>query len=314
MGDLITDWLCYNSDIPSNFINLHGFSQVIQTTTGIDKSTKCPFSYQVNFLILFTEVELSCIIKSTATTNPRIEWKKLTSKDPIYVFYQENMKDPFSRRFTLLPPASLSIQNASRTDSGSYRCEVVAENDVKTLAEITINLTVQVKPVKPRCSVPKAVPVGKSAELHCSENEGHPQPNYYWYRDGDQLPEDSRSEQKFNKSSFTLNRSSGTLKFMAVNKGDTGKYHCVVRNAAGSSQCEAQIMDVYDINIAAVIVGVLVVILVLVLISAGICCAYKRGYFASKKSINSHRTKADDVDYIQGDNEGDFRHKSSFVI
>lgn len=38
-----------------------------------------------------------------------------------------------------------------------------------------------------------------------------------------------------------------------------------------------------DLNIGGIIGGVLVVIAVLVLITLGICCAYRRGYFANSK-------------------------------
>lgn len=38
-----------------------------------------------------------------------------------------------------------------------------------------------------------------------------------------------------------------------------------------------------DLNIGGIIGGVLVVLAVLVLITLGICCAYRRGYFANGK-------------------------------
>lgn len=68
-----------------------------------------------------------------------------------------------------------------------------------------------VKPVTPRCRVPKAVPVGKSASLHCQENEGYPAPIYSWYRNSEPLPTDSKSNAKFQNSSFILNPETGTL-------------------------------------------------------------------------------------------------------
>lgn len=38
-----------------------------------------------------------------------------------------------------------------------------------------------------------------------------------------------------------------------------------------------------DLNISGIIGGVLVVLTVLALITAGICCAYRRGYFINNK-------------------------------
>lgn len=68
-----------------------------------------------------------------------------------------------------------------------------------------------VKPVVPRCSVPKSVPVGKSAELHCVEDDGFPKSRYQWFRNKEEIPEDPKSSPKFFNSSYTLNGEMGTL-------------------------------------------------------------------------------------------------------
>ncbi|XP_028666257.1 junctional adhesion molecule 3B [Erpetoichthys calabaricus] len=265
----------------------------------------------------FQSVELSCIIKATSTPSPRIEWKK-TSKDIVtFVYFQNKVSGPLENRAVLRDRASLFIQNTTRSDSGLYRCEVSAPIDSKMLGEVFIELTVQVKPVAPRCHVPKSVPVGKSAELLCAENEGYPPPTYRWYRNGDQIPEDPRSSHKFLNSSYAMDLNAGTLKFRSVKKVDAGEYFCVAQNPAGTARCGSQKMEVYDIDIVGIIIGVLVVVIVLVCITVGICCAYKRGYFVSKKQASSNYkppTKGDGVDFVRGDEEGDFRHKSSFVI
>ncbi|KAK2099816.1 Junctional adhesion molecule C [Saguinus oedipus] len=186
-------------------------------------------------------------------------------------------------RAEILGKTSLKIWNVTRTDSALYRCEVVARNDRKEIDEIIIELTVQVKPVTPVCRVPKAVPVGKMATLHCQESEGHPRPHYSWYRNDVPLPTDSRANPRFRNSSFHLNSETGTLVFSAVHKDDSGRYYCIASNDAGSARCEEQEMEVYDLNIGGIIGGVLVVLAVLALITLGICCAYRRGYFINSK-------------------------------
>ncbi|XP_064424734.1 junctional adhesion molecule 3B isoform X3 [Latimeria chalumnae] len=265
----------------------------------------------------FNEIELSCIIKSIHTPNPRIEWKKIRRGETTHVYYNGAFMGPLQNRAKISGAASILIMNTTRTDSGTYRCEVVAPMDSKTLDEISIELIVQVKPVTPSCVVPKAVPVGKSASLHCTEDEGYPLPTYRWYKDNQILPLDPKTSVDFANSTYSLDQKTGTLSFSAVSKKDKGTYHCEAENLAGSAKCEAQLMDVYDINIAGIIGGVMVVILVLVLITSGICCAYKRGYFANKEKKGKNYkapVKADGMDYVRTDDEGDFRHKSSFVI
>ncbi|XP_056400452.1 junctional adhesion molecule C isoform X2 [Hyla sarda] len=265
----------------------------------------------------FQRVELSCIIKNTNTDNPRVEWKKMRNDDVSYVYFDKMIQGDLRNRAEIKGGISLVIFNASRTDTGRYRCEVAAAEDQKRFAEITVNLTVTVKPVTPQCRVPKAVPVGKTAVLHCQENEGYPNSVYRWYRNSEALPDDSKASIKFLNSSFTLNSSSGILLFSAVNKGDMGQYHCIASNSAGSARCDAQLLEVYDLNIGGIVGGILVVVVVLALITVGICCAYRKGYFAnSRPSGKSYKnaSKTDGVNYLRTSDEGDFRHKSSFVI
>ncbi|CAB1316587.1 unnamed protein product [Coregonus sp. 'balchen'] len=257
----------------------------------------------------FESIELSCLIESISTNDPRIEWKKIKDGEPSYVYFEKKISGDLEGRARIREPATLVITNATRSDSASYRCEVTAPIDQKTFDEILINLVVRVKPVVPKCAVPKSVPVGKAAELRCVEDEGFPKSQYQWFRNKEEIPDDPKTSPKFFNSSYTLNAETGTLKFSAVRKDDSGEYFCRAKNDAGHSE--------YDINIAGIILGVLVVVVVLLCITVGICCAYKRGYFVSQKQTgNNYKApaKGDGVDYVRTEDEGDFRHKSSFVI
>lgn len=257
------------------------------------------------------------MIESITTTKPRIEWKKIKNGDPSYVYFDNQISGDLERRAKIREPATLVILNATRSDSADYRCEVTAPNDQKSFDEILISLTVRVKPVVPRCSVPKSIPVGKPAELHCLEDEGYPKSQYQWFRNKEEIPLDPKSSPKFFNSTYTLDGEMGTLKFSAVRKEDAGEYYCRAKNEAGISECGPQMMEVYDINIAGIILGVVVVVMVLLCITVGIFCAYKRGYFTSQKQTgNNYKppAKGDGVDYVRTEDEGDFRHKSSFVI
>ncbi|NXA51023.1 JAM3 protein, partial [Nothocercus julius] len=88
-------------------------------------------------------VELSCIIKSTVTLNPRIEWKKIRDGETSYVFFDNKMQGDFATRAEILSQTSLMIKNTTRMDTATYRCEVAALSDTKTIDEINIQLTVQ---------------------------------------------------------------------------------------------------------------------------------------------------------------------------
>ncbi|ELW65017.1 Junctional adhesion molecule C [Tupaia chinensis] len=254
----------------------------------------------------FESVELSCIITDSHANDLRIEWKKIQDGETAYVFFENKIQGDLAGRAELLGQSSLKIWNVTRRDSALYRCEVVARGDRKEVDEIAVELAVQVKPVTPTCRVPKAVPVGKTATLYCQESEGYPRPHYSWYRNSVPLPTDSRANPRFRNSSFLLNSETGTLVFSAVHKEDSGRYYCIAANDAGTAKCEEQEMEVYDLNIGGIIGGVLVVLVVLLLITLGICCAYRRGYFiSSKQEGESYKTpgKLDGVSYIRTDEE-----------
>ncbi|XP_076835909.1 junctional adhesion molecule 3B [Brachyhypopomus gauderio] len=265
----------------------------------------------------FEQIELSCLIESISTVKPRIEWKKIKDGKPSYVYFGGQIAGDLENRARIREPATLVILNATRSDTAHYRCEVTAPEDQKNFDEILIDLVIRVKPVVPTCFVPKSVPVGQSAELLCVEKEGFPKSQYQWFRNNEEIPEDPKSSPKFLNSSYMMNSATGILKFSDVKKEDDAQYHCRAKNEAGMAQCAPQRMEVYDINVASIVLGVLVVVLVLLCIAGGIYCAYRRGYLTSQNQTgNNYKApgKNEGVDYVRTEDEGDFRHKSSFVI
>ncbi|RVE64315.1 hypothetical protein OJAV_G00145260 [Oryzias javanicus] len=265
----------------------------------------------------FDSIELSCVIESISTIDPRIEWKKITSEGPSYVYFNKKISGDLENRAEIHTMSTLVIKNATRSDTAKYRCEVTAADDHRSFDEIVIDLVVRVKPVVPKCRVPKAVPFGKSTELSCVEEEGFPRSQYKWFKNQEEVPLDPKASPKFFNSSYTLSAETGALKFAAVRKEDAGEYSCRAQNDAGFAECPPQKMEVYDIDIVGIALGVLVVVVVLLCITVGICCAYKQGYFSSQKqTTNNYKVpaKGDGVDYVRTEDEGDFRHKSSFVI
>ncbi|KAG8008182.1 Junctional adhesion molecule C [Nibea albiflora] len=254
----------------------------------------------------FDKIELSCLIESISTTNPRIEWKKITNEGPSYVYFDKRISGDLENRAVIREPATLVITNATRSDTAKYRCEVTAADDQKSFDEIVIDLVVRVKPVVPKCSVPKSVPFGKSAELSCVEDEGFPKSQYQWFKSREEIPIDPKTSHTFFNSSYLLNAETGTLKFISVRKEDAGEYFCRAKNDAGFAECPPQMMEVYDIDVVGIVMGVLVVVIVLLSITAGICCAYKRGFFSSQKQTgNNYKVpaKGDGVDYVRTEDE-----------
>lgn len=121
-----------------------------------------------HFCLRPAEIELSCLIESISTTNPRIEWKKITNEGPSYVYFEKKISGngprpagvplckpcppltpaPLStgdleNRAVIREPATLLITNATRSDTAKYRCEVTAADDQKSFDELVIDLVVR---------------------------------------------------------------------------------------------------------------------------------------------------------------------------
>ncbi|CAL8373808.1 unnamed protein product [Gadus morhua 'NCC'] len=264
----------------------------------------------------FEPIELTCLIESISTNNPRIEWKKIKNGIPSYVYFQNRISGDLEHRAQLREPANILIFNATRTDTAEYRCEVAAIDDQRHFDEILINLAVRVRPVVPRCSVPDAVTVGTSSELRCLENEGFPAAQYRWFHNNEELPLDPKTSPRLINSSYTINQDTGSLKFRRVKKDDAGEYYCQAKNDAGHAQCPPQKMEVYDIDIVGIFLKSLAAFVAFICITVGICHAHKHGCFSSKDhSDNNYKTPGHEHGVVYGDpDEGHFRHKSSFVI
>ncbi|XP_019729780.1 junctional adhesion molecule C-like [Hippocampus comes] len=277
----------------------------------------------------FEPVELTCIIHFASTYNLRIEWKKIRNGIPSYVYYRRKIVGDLENRAQLREPASMLIFNATRTDTAEYRCEVAYNDGSGEFDEIKINLEVRVKPVEPQCSVPKAVTVGMAAELQCLENEGFPAPVYRWFRNNEELPQDPKNSPKFINATYTMNTSTGSLKFHRVRKEDAGEYHCQAKNDAGHAHCPANLMEVHDVDILAIILKSVGGVIAALFVISSIWCFASRVY-ASKKARNENEkaiffkkgqnentvslsAQNDGVDDDKAD-EGNFIHNPSFII
>ncbi|KAL3057515.1 junctional adhesion molecule C [Trematomus bernacchii] len=263
----------------------------------------------------FEPIELTCLIESISTNNPRIEWKKIKNGVPSYVYFQNRIAGDLDQRAQLREPANILIFNATRSDTAEYRCEVAAIEDQRDFDEILISLAVRVKPVVPRCSVPEAVTVGTSTELRCLENEGFPAPLYRWFHNNEELAQDPKNTPKPVNTSYSINPDTGGLKFRIVKKEDAGEYYCQAKNDAGYAQCPSQMMEVYDVDILGIFLKSFGGVVVFFGLAGTICHSLKRGCFSKKGHNENYNWPAQNegVEYGNAD-EGHFRHKSSFII
>ena len=68
-----------------------------------------------------------------------------------------------------------------------------------------------VPPSKPTVHIPSSATIGSRAVLTCSEKDGSPPSEYYWFKDGVRMPLEPKGNRAFSNSSYSLNEKTGEL-------------------------------------------------------------------------------------------------------
>ncbi|XP_066117018.1 junctional adhesion molecule A [Saccopteryx bilineata] len=254
-------------------------------------------------------VKLSC--SYSGFSSPRVEWKFAQGDITSLVCYNSKITAPYEDRVTF-SNTGITFHSVTRKDTGLYTC-MVSEEGGANYREVTIKLIVIVPPSKPTVNIPSSITIGSRAVLTCSETDGSPPSEYYWYRDGTLMPSDPKSSRAFSNSSYSLNHKTGELVFDAVSASDTGEYTCQAQNGYGAPMMsEAFRMEAVELNVGGIVAAVLVTLILLGLLIFGIWFAYRRGYFVRMKK----GTESKKVIYSQptARSEGEFRQTSSFLV
>ncbi|XP_072356614.1 junctional adhesion molecule A-like [Scyliorhinus torazame] len=274
---------------------------------------------------------------------PRVEWKYfLPDGSNWYVYYDGTVTGKYVDRVEYSTRA-LHFKSTIATDDGRYVCEVTGGGGDHA-GQATVILVVQIPPETPHASIPTSVTTGSAVTLRCIENVGQPPSTFKWFRNNMLMPENPKTNQAYQNSSYTMDPKTGTLAFDSVSKSDSAQYACQASNGIGDPKTSSPAiqMDVYDTNVGGIVAGVIVALLILAFIGVGLWFAYRKGYIGRKEtrcsmascvSISpplliffclclSHplsccsnkpkviysQTQPDELD------DGDFKQKSSFVV
>uniref|UniRef100_A0A8C0NT85 Junctional adhesion molecule A n=2 Tax=Canis lupus familiaris TaxID=9615 RepID=A0A8C0NT85_CANLF len=208
--------------------------------------------------------------------------------------------------------SGITFHSVTRKDTGMYTC-MVSDEGGNTYGEVTVKLIVLVPPSKPTVNIPSSATIGNRAVLTCSEKDGSPPSEFYWFKDGVLMPTEPKSSRAFSNSSYSLDHKTGELVFDPVSAFDTGEYICQAQNGYGTPmRSEAVRMEAAELNVGGIVAAVLVTLILLGFLILGIWFAYRRGYFdRAKKGTSSKK-----VIYSQpaARSEGEFRQTSSFLV
>lgn len=250
----------------------------------------------------FSDAVLSCMFRTEKDQNPRIEWKK-KGKDVSFVYFDGGFRGSFEGRASI-EGATVTLQKVTQEDAGEYRCEISAPHDSVILGETNITLKVLVPPHTPSCEIPSGAVTGTGVKLHCRDQQSIPPATYSWFKNNQPI-----SPPRHANATYLINSHTGILEFKSVAKEDTGRYSCLASNGVGPPKmCQSKLMTIEDVNVSAVVAGVVVVCLVIVICGCGGFLLHRNGFFSR------HRGRSN-VNYIPPPQEPqDFKHTQSFML
>uniref|UniRef100_A0ABI7YJP7 Junctional adhesion molecule A n=1 Tax=Felis catus TaxID=9685 RepID=A0ABI7YJP7_FELCA len=267
-------------------------------------------------LLVFTSVVLSSLALGrgavyTSEPDVRVPEDKPAKLSCSYSGFSNPRPPSYADRVTF-SHSGITFHSVTRKDTGTYTC-MVSDDGGNTYGEVSVQLTVLVPPSKPTVHIPSSATIGSRAVLTCSEKDGSPPSEYYWFKDGVRMPLEPKGNRAFSNSSYSLNEKTGELVFDPVSAWDTGEYTCEAQNGYGMPmRSEAVRMEAAELNVGGIVAAVLVTLILLGFLILGIWFAYRRGYFdRTKKGTSSKK-----VIYSQpaARSEGEFRQTSSFLV
>nr|XP_020454364.1 junctional adhesion molecule A-like [Monopterus albus]XP_020454365.1 junctional adhesion molecule A-like [Monopterus albus] len=257
--------------------------------------------------------DLKCSYSPDFGASARLEWKFHDIKgSQTYVVFDGTPTTSYAGRVTMYE-SNLRMSKITRQDNGLYSCEVSGNGK---FGEATVKVTVLVAPSPPACKVPSTVTTGTYVLLSCNDPDGSPPPTYSWYKDGVLLPSDPSKVSGFKNATYKLNPQNGNLEFPSVAKGDSGQYYCSAVNDAGPAQsCKPMQMEVRDLNIAGIVIGVILLLLLLAVLGFVIWYLCKKGYISPRGQSKSKPNVVYQPPTLHRDlDDGEFKQKSSFVV
>ncbi|XP_039102387.1 junctional adhesion molecule A isoform X2 [Hyaena hyaena] len=174
--------------------------------------------------------KLSC--SYSGFTSPRVEWKFTRGDITSLVCYNNKITASYADRVTF-SYSGITFHSVTRKDTGTYTC-MVSDDGGNMYGEVSVQLTVLVPPSKPTVRIPSSATIGSRTVLTCSEKDGSPPSEYYWFKDGVLMPSEPKSSRAFSNSSYNLNHKTGELVFDPVSAFDTGEYTCQAQNGYGT--------------------------------------------------------------------------------
>ncbi|EDL39202.1 cell surface A33 antigen isoform 1 precursor [Mus musculus] len=168
-----------------------------------------------------------------------------------------------------LSNASITIDQLTMDDNGTYECSVSLMSDQDVNAKSRVRLLVLVPPSKPDCSIQGEMVIGNNIQLTCHSAEGSPSPQYSW------KSYNAQNQQR----PLTQPVSGEPLLLKNISTETAGYYICTSSNDVGIESCNITVAPrppSMNIALYAGIAGSVFVALIIIGVIVYCCCCREK--------------------------------------
>ncbi|XP_021507856.1 cell surface A33 antigen [Meriones unguiculatus] len=302
-------WMLCAILVAADAITVETTQDVLRAARG--KSATLPCTYSTNVADRDGFIQWDKLLRSQ--TERVVTWNFSTKK---YIYgnrYEDRVKVSNAAE---LSNASLTIDQLTMDDNGTYECSVSLMSDQDVTARSRVRLLVLVPPSKPDCSVDGEMVIGNNIQLRCQSAEGSPSPQYSW-----------KSYNPQNQQRPLAQPVSGEpLLLKNISTEMAGYYICTSSNDVGTESCNITVAPrppSMNIALYAGIAGGVFVALIIIGVIVYCCCCRDKGdkaedmegarpnraaYQEPKRQKEISRGREDEDDYGHEDQRGSGRN------
>ncbi|XP_052055891.1 cell surface A33 antigen [Apodemus sylvaticus] len=168
-----------------------------------------------------------------------------------------------------LSNASVTIDQLTMDDNGTYECSVSLMSDQDITARSRVRLLVLVPPSKPDCAIEGETVIGNNIQLTCRSAEGSPSPQYSW------TSYNAQNQQR----PLTQPVSGEPLLLKNISTETAGYYICTSSNEVGTEFCNITVAPrppSMNIALYAGIAGGVFAALIIIIVIVYCCCCREK--------------------------------------
>lgn len=235
---------------------------VLRAARGKSVTLPCTYSTSVSDRSGFIQWDKLLI----SQTEKVVTWNFVTKK---YIYGNRYESRVRVSNDAELSNASITIDQLTMDDNGTYECSVSLMSDQDVTARSRVRLLVLVPPSKPDCAIEGETVIGNNIQLTCRSAEGSPSPQYSW------TSYDAQNQQR----PLTQPVSGEPLLLKNISTETAGYYICTSSNEVGTEFCNITVAPrppSMNIALYAGIAGGVFVALIIIIVIVYCCCCREK--------------------------------------